>query len=323
MTKCSSKQPQPERSPVRNSEMEWRSPAACRTGAVRTGRSRAGRGDGDQSSPRCPLSCWLTPAASQIPVENWAAREMSSRTLTSVPAHVRCRITLPSRPATIRAMPSGLARARPFTGTTQFSRLMSPLTKSPLAGRPGARAAVRSARRRGRLRRASKAGQGSVGRCASGPLPPARVGIKPPLRCPQLSEGALTERGYCHRMRTKRNLSNNDDNAYRGSGRACRSLCAGTEPTHRPGGGRGNRQRAASGKGKVSSRRPPICSLRRSPELTIFAPRRPALLTRARKFLGGSHCESVGLFEEVGLAYAQRWQRSTASSAGCGGIRTE
>jgi hypothetical protein len=35
---------------------------------------------GGRSSPRRSWS-WLAPAASQIPVESWAAREMSSRTL--------------------------------------------------------------------------------------------------------------------------------------------------------------------------------------------------------------------------------------------------
>ena len=80
------------------------------------------------------MSCWLTPAASQIPVESWAAREMSSRAPTRVPAQVGCRVTLPSRQAVSRAMPSVPGRIRPCTGTVQWSRLMSLLTRLSPSG---------------------------------------------------------------------------------------------------------------------------------------------------------------------------------------------
>jgi len=74
----------------------------CRLGAARLGGGALTRllagcpdpvgscGGGDQPSPRRLVSCWLTPAASQIPVESWAPREMSSRAPTWAPEQVRC-----------------------------------------------------------------------------------------------------------------------------------------------------------------------------------------------------------------------------------------
>jgi hypothetical protein len=112
-------------------------------GALRCGceRQAAGRmpdpvgGGGGWLSPRYPMSRWATPVASQIPVESWAARETSSRTVVREPPQVRCKITVPSGRAIACTTPSGSARVRPCTGTIQYSRLRSPVTKSPSLGR--------------------------------------------------------------------------------------------------------------------------------------------------------------------------------------------
>ena len=63
------------------------------------------------------MSCWLVPAASQIPVQSWAARETSSYPVVRVSPQVMCRITMPSGPVPVR----------PCTGTVQCSRLRSPV----------------------------------------------------------------------------------------------------------------------------------------------------------------------------------------------------
>jgi hypothetical protein len=73
------------------------------------------------------VSCWLVPAASQIPVQSWAARETSSHPVVRVSPQVMCRITVPSRRAIACTMPSGSVPVRPCTGTVQCSRLRSPV----------------------------------------------------------------------------------------------------------------------------------------------------------------------------------------------------
>jgi hypothetical protein len=55
------------------------------------------------------VSCWLAPAASQIPVQSWAARETSSHPVVWESPQVMYRLTVPSRRAIACTMPSGSA----------------------------------------------------------------------------------------------------------------------------------------------------------------------------------------------------------------------
>ena len=95
------------------------------------------RGGGGRSPRRRPVSCWASPAASQIPTESWAAVVTSRTTICWSPpsAGLRLsrRVVVPSGWAVSLRVP-WVWGCGPGAGTVQWSRLMLVVTGTSAAG---------------------------------------------------------------------------------------------------------------------------------------------------------------------------------------------